>query len=258
MTQQVVKARVGLLDSITLQDNISMSMYFEATGSDANIDFGTAETPQTAIAGFFNSVTTGQTNALALYVSKAVSRGTNACSIQWTDITAHLDGTPAGAAFRTDTFTLSAGSTGLDLPGQVAACCAYRAAYGTDLEHGAGTVSLPSSESAQDQGAPATHLGTTRPRARDRGRFFFGPVNAAAVGTNGIMLAQFLTDLSAALALLTTTFNSGGANQFNMVQWSRRNAQVKPIGLVYVDEGWATQRRRQDTTTNRVHSWVIN
>lgn len=257
MTQQVVRARVSFLDADTLQDNPSMDFYFEATGSDADLSFTTATAPQTAVAAFFNSLSTGQSNALCLYMSDQVSRAANAASIAWTDITGSLDGSPAGAAFRTDTFTLGAGETGQPLPAQIACCVGYRAAYGTALEHAAAASSLPSDDAAIDEGAPTTHSGVARPRARLRGRFYLGPLDVGTLSSTGDFSSAFLTDvLAAANGLLATTFNPGSANQFYAVQWSRRNAAISEISMLYVDEGPATQRRRQDTTVNRVHVWT--
>lgn len=257
MTQQVCRARVTLPSLVNGTDNVHMDFYFEATGSNPNLDFSTAETPQLWLEQFFTA-TAGVTHPMGAYISQDISRAANACTIDWTDVTAHLDGSPAGTAFRTDAFTLPACVGGFPLPPQVAAVVAYRRAYGSDLEHGA-TSSLPSSEAAIDQGAPATHTGTTRPRARDRGRFFFGPLASPCcdpAGGGALVGVSFKNDLQASLALLYPTANSGAANQFNVVQWSRRAASVADVNYYYVDESFGTVRRRGDTTQSRVHPWV--
>jgi len=255
MTQQVLRARVFLPSTDVNTDNVSMDFVAEATGSDASLDFTDTPNPLTALTAFFN--TNSGSHPLAYYINSIISRASNACSITWTDITAHLDGSPAGTPYRTDTFTLgtSAGTQGM--PAQLAACVALRRAYGSDLERGA-SASLPSDERAIDEGAPSTHTGITRPRARDRGRIYFGPLNLNPLNssTPGTWDNTFKTDIVNACQALYSTFNGGTHNQFNFVLWSRRNASVGDVAFVYLNEGVATQRRRGDTTQSRVHAWT--
>jgi hypothetical protein len=55
---------------------------------------------------------------------------------------------------------------------------------------------------------------------------------------------------------MATTKNQGETNQFNLVQWSRKNASVGKVTNYFVDEAISYQRRRADDTINRVHNWV--
>jgi len=238
-------------------DNVSFSLILEATGSDVGLDFSTSQTPQALLEAFLNSTLAGQTNPLCYYISGNMSRATNACSISWTDITAALNGTPAGSPFRTDQFTLGASSGHADLPPGCCAVIALRADYGSELEHGV-TVSMPSTDSAIDQGAPATHMGVERPRARSRGRLYFGPLeNYASPSTNaGLLSSTFAADLATAVNGLIDTHNTVSANQFNVVNWSRRNASVAPYTHYFINEAFGYQRRRADVTETRVHNWV--
>lgn len=261
MTQQVVRTRISLPDGTTYEDTASLDLYWEATGSDTTLPMSEVIG---AITAFFNNLVTGQVNTVAQYISPAITRATGGIVITSTDITAHLDGSPAGGPFETDTFTLNvAPSDAKALPPQVAIAMAYRADYGTDVEHGAST-SLPSTDQAIDQGAPATHLGVSRPRARDRGRIFLGPLNNYAVGTlnpspsgdPGQVWPTCANDLLQALLTLGETKNPGLVNQFNLVQWSRRNGLVKQIKDAFISAGLATLRKRIDTSLTRVHGWV--
>jgi hypothetical protein len=256
LTQQVAHARVILPSTDANTDNCSIDFYAEATGSDTTLDFTDSVTPQTVVEQFFN--TASGTHAVAYYINSIISRATNACQIDWTDITAHLDGSPAGTPFRTDTFTLgtSAGTQGL--PATVAACVALRRAYGSDLERGS-SASLPTDEAAQDEGAPATHTGVTRPRARDRGRIYIGPLNISALNSSvpGTWDPTFTTSISDTVYNTYATQNGGQHNQFNFVLWSRRNASVGDCSYYYLNEGCATVRRRGDTTQARVHAWNL-
>lgn len=253
MTQQVAKARITLTQDVSLTDICHIDLVAEATGSDTGLDFGSALSPQDAIAEFFN--TNFGTQPVNFYLSSAVTRTANAIQIDWTDITAHLDGSPAGPPFRTDFITIST-EGGIDkMPPQLAVCCGYRRAYGGDIERGV-TASVPTPDRAVDLGAPSTHSGQIRPRSRDRGRFYLGPMATHSLdATTGNLLSTARADILAALQDLFATQNSGGANQFRFVQWSRANASVGPAGFVFVDEGFATQRRRQDVTVARVHAW---
>lgn len=257
MAQQVCRAKVVLPSLVNGTDNVSIDFIVEATGSDTSLDFATAQTPQNAIENFFLS--TLGTHPIGAYISQDIDRTANACSIQWTDITAHLDGSPAGAAFRTDTFTLPAVVGGSPLPPQIAAVVAYRRDYGTDLEHGA-NASLPTDEAAIDEGAPATHTGATRPRARDRGRFYLGPLCTICLdpaGGGALVATPFKNDLTIGLQTLYGTYNGGAANQFAFVQWSRRAASVGNVSRFYINESFGVIRRRGDTTQSRVHNWQV-
>lgn len=257
MTQQVIRSRVLIPSTVTNIDNVSMDFTWEATGSSTNIDFGSSPNPASVLIAFYNTVS-GGTNPLSYYMANSLSRVTNACQITHTDVTAHLDGTAAGPPFRTDTFTLGAAASATDLPGAVCAAVGYRANYGTASEHGP-TVSMPTPDDAIDYGAPATHMGVSRPRARMRSRFFFGPLcnsNVVLAPAGGLLASQFHNDMGASMQTLLTTFNSALANQFNLVVWSKRSAGVTTAKNYYVNEAFATQNRRSDPSALRVHNWI--
>jgi len=216
---------------------------------------------QSVISNFFLTTITGQAAALGTYLANSLSR---TASISVYDVTTELGGTPAGVPIYIPTFTLPAASSNQDLPAAAAVCCGYRAAYGTDMKAGAVTE-LPSPKRAIKDGAPATHMGTTRPQARDRGRFYFGPLNSSASAAfisesprpDGDQVAPALrSDLFLQLGQLGEQQDIGGTNPMNWVVWSRRAASVKEIAFTYVDEGFATVRRRQTTALARAHSWA--
>lgn len=256
MTQQVAHARVLIPSTVAGIDTSSFSLTLEATGSDTGLDFSTSQTPQAMIENFINGTVGVQVNPLSHYMAASLDHSSNACSIIWTDVTAHLDGSPAGSPFRIDHFTLGASASASDLPAGVCVCFGLRGDYGTDIEHGA-NATLPSTDSAIDQGAPATHTGRTRPRARDRGRFYLGPLcGSGTLGTGSALATQLLDDAEIAVNGAIQTHNTVSANQFNVVVWSRRNASVMPATFFYVNENFAYQRRRADVAIDRVHSWI--
>jgi hypothetical protein len=233
-----------------------MDFTFEATGSDTNLNHTLATTPQTALLNFFTAIGL-QSHTLGSYLSPDLSRTTNACQINWTDVTAHLDGSNAGSPYRTDTFTLPAANSATALPGALAAVVAYRANYGGAIEKGP-VASLPTPDDAIDYGAPPTHMGQTRPRARMRSRLFFGPCESSLTLTTsgGLLYGPFKTDLGIAMAALESTWNSGAANQFNLVVWSKRDAAVHTAKNYFVSEAFGVVSRRSDPSFLRVHNWI--
>lgn len=255
MTQQVARCRISIPSLVAGTDNVSFDVIFEATGSDPTLDFVDSQTPTGLITHFLND-TIGPNHPMGGYLSPDLSRATNAVRLDYTDVTAHLDGSPAGTPFRTDFLTLVASVGGFPLPPQLSAVLAYRRDYGSDLEHG-GIVTEKTPESAQDDGAPATHTGASRPRARDRGRMYFGPLCSLTAGPGGGALAStFTADAGPSFNTLFDTQNSTAHNQFNVVQWSRAAASVGAVRHYFLNESFGVVRKRGDVTESRVHPWV--
>jgi hypothetical protein len=235
MTQQVVLCRYKIPTINPALDDVSVDFVLEATGSDTNLDFTTSETPGTAIDTFWNGLSGAQVAKVSSYISDQYSRSTNACTLEWYDITAHLDGSAPGAPFRIDHGTLGGGElTNSYVPPACCAVLAYRRAYGTDQEHS----------------------GATRPRARDRGRIHIGPLTqAAGVYNAGYIFTGAVFDFVEAGKGLAQTKNAISANQFNWVQWSRVNASVAPIAFVGMQAGPGYLRGRADESATRVLNW---
>lgn len=233
MTQQVLHARVLVPSTQPLTDPMGFGVTVEATGANTNVAIDGSDGALNSIIAFMNAANT--THPLAYYTAGALDHTTNAGTIEWTDVTAHLDGLPAGGPFRIDNFTLGATAGAGDLPPACAVVVGMRADYGTDIEHGAGT----------------------RPRARDRGRIYFGPlVQAVTGGTySGQLAGTARTDFGVAIARLLATHNSGLDTQWNVVIWSRKAAAVKTARWWYIQEAVGYIRRRADESSTRVHSW---
>ena len=260
MPQQVCRFRVVLPTSAGGEDNASLDFIAEATGSNMGLTFADQ---YTEIESFFNSVTAGATHAVGAYLASEISRGANACTIKTYDVTSHLDGSPAGSPVDSVAFTLVAALGSSSLPPQAAVAVGMRADYGSAIEHGpSGTI--PSDDDAIDQGAPPTHIGVTKPRARLRSRFFLGPLvrdASQSIATAGGAAAPevsttLTTDVGVTLHNFLTTHSSGLPDQWNFVVWSRRSQSVEAIRWFYINENFGTVRRRIDTTEVRVHNWV--
>lgn len=218
MTQQVVQARTKFQFLSPLIGGDSFDTTWEALGSSTDVDYSYVQ----------SQITTFLDN-LSAYAAYSISQATNACSLEIYDITAHLDGSAAGAPVSFENFTWSTGieSSSHPLPEAAAILFGYRAAYGTDPEYGPGT----------------------RPRARDRGRFYIGPLNVNATypePSTGrcIWETGAVTAFQTAYSGLLTP--GPGPSSTSMVQWSRANAMVKQIATTWIDDAPRYQRRRID------------
>jgi hypothetical protein len=235
VTQQVLKARY-IIELANVQiPNPTVDFVFEATGSDTSLDFSdSTSNPLIVLNNFWSSLGPGQTHQLSNYMSSEAVRSYGN-TVEWYDITAHLDGSPAGSPVRIDTPGWSGiimGST--DLHPALCGVAAYRRAYGTAQEV----------------------VGHTRPRARDRGRIHIGPLRDVAMASGtGQAAPAFQLDLLGAMSGLAGTHNFGLHNQFNWVQWSRMNASVGNISQIATQYGLGVDRRRVDESNSRVLGW---
>jgi len=201
----------------------------------------------TDVINFFNA--TAVHDKLASYLSKTLSRAANAVSINQyaLDTLAKLGGAPHGSPFQTDTFQLQPDATDIELPNQVAMVISMHADLSSVVELGAAST-LPTDEAAQDEGAPATHTGVPHPRARRRGRIYFGPLDQQAKTNAGDPSSNFIADLASAAG---TLLGDSVSNGWQLGVWSRRNASVVAVTGGWVDDRFDTQRRRLEGPTSR-------
>lgn len=144
------------------------------------------------------------------------------------DITNDLTGTPAGSPLFTNAMNvLPAASSGNCMPGEVACALTFHADYGADVEFGPGT----------------------RPRSRDRGRVYIGPLVNTVISMGGGEACR------PSAVLKNTLLQSGkmlkDAAGPDLVVWSRAAGLVKPVTMVSVDDAFDTQRRRGESPTVR-------
>jgi hypothetical protein len=233
--QALVRITMPQLDP--LDDAVSISL---AYGSQVALG-GASDTGLLVnnVPNLINVPATGAVFPMASYLGPQIDRRTNHARIDVYDIGPHLDGTPHGSPVDGGTFTVGAihdGST--TEPDGVAACVSFRADYGSDVEFGAPT---------------GVETGRLRPRARDRGRFYLGPVNSLAidqVSATGrcIWSAVFIADALASLQSVCTISNypvPGNAN-WSLSVWSRKNATLKKAAELWMDDRPDYQRRRTD------------
>lgn len=185
-----------------------------------------------AIAGlldtFYNTIPTGGTRAVGAYLSDTISRVAKP-TVKFYDITTHLSGSAHGSPV--DTFTLTAvlpAASGANLPSELAVCLSFNHDYGTDVEFGPGS----------------------RPRARDRGRIFIGPLLQLAMDNDTTtrrpkVTAACMTDLTKAATALKASVDPGWC------VWSRRNAIARTVTAGWVDDAFDIQRRRGELAGTR-------
>jgi hypothetical protein len=211
-----------------------------------------------AIAGdiehFFNDLWTGATARIGSYLSRRISR-TVAPTVDVWDLTGHLDGSPLGSpdVSQPFAFNLPAADTGHpDLPPEVAAKVSIHGDLTGLVEIGP-DATLPTTHRAQEMGAPATYVSFTKPKARRRGGFYFGPLGTAediltqdATSQEVYLATPFITDLAIA-------YKEGLMDGIHVpVVWSRREANVFPVVGVKVDNAVDIQRRRGNRNTTFV------
>jgi hypothetical protein len=169
------------------------------------------------------------------YLGYSRDRTADVCLVKWYDLDGHLDGSPHGSPAITRTFSLPAPNSAIGgiMPTEVCAVLSVHSAYGSDPEFS----------------------GATRPRARDRGRVYVGPLVPAAMGLVTTILdteltTSFRTDLTVAAARLITA-STGHAVDAEWAVWSRTRAALTAITGGWVDNAPDTQRRRGSRPTVR-------
>lgn len=188
-----------------------------------------------AIEAFYNVIPSGF-NAVSGWLNASRSRAANACTVNFYDIIGHLDGSRHGSPIATGFFTLGAQESGGGaLPAEVAVALTYQAPYGTDPEFGTGIVT---------EGPP-------RPRARDRGRLYLGPLTSSAVVLDGTTGRAYVnTQLAASWGAAGSALKAL-ATSVGWAVWSRRNAILKLVIQGWVDDAFDTHRKRGEAALHK-------
>lgn len=182
-----------------------------------------------ALVEFYNVDTSGGTNT-AEQISRCISRASTACEVRHFNVTAVLDGSPAGSPVAIHVFTLgaAAASSAPGLPSEVATCLSYHSDYTDRPEVG------------------PLH---TRPRARERGRIYIGPLASSLLSErtpNTPVPANFWIDH---LALAATRLKDNPNTEWAV--WSRKEARMEAVVGGWVDDAFDIQRRRGETAVQR-------
>lgn len=226
------------------RDEVEMSFAVH----DTNVTTAGPTNISNAIQDFLNTAAAGATSPLASYLSPTLSRAAGATKINTYNIDGHLNGSPHGTPVAITSFTLGASGSANEFPGQIAACLSYHADTSSLAERLPGQV-IPTDDEAQDVGAAATHTGTARLKSRGRGRIFFGPLCEWFINNpDGTITTRLMTDLvKASEAFLAAT--AAGFVQWSV--WSRADATLRDVTGGWVENEFATQRRRRERPTVR-------
>jgi hypothetical protein len=196
-----------------------------------------------AVKSFYDDTAAGGTGTpLHHWLGGLVSRTTPGI-IQCYDITGHLDGSPHGSPILTVPLALPDAVPAQSLPEQLAVVISYHADYAGAIEAGpAGPI--PTDDFAQDEGAPATHTGRTRPRGSLRGRIFFGPVGVLSINALGSASADIVATTQAAAHTLMST-------GLGWAVWSRRTSSMHNIVGGWVDNELGVVRGRREKAQSK-------
>jgi hypothetical protein len=151
-----------------------------------------------------------------------------------TDVTAHLNGSAAGPETFRAAINIPGPPSSVPCPEGVAACVTVQSAYGSDAEFAPGS----------------------RPRARDRNRFYAGPLSGAALAQDTdkrtTLKGSFMTFLG---NWLQAVAKGPGVSPdiFGLVTWSKIGAKVAEAIQGWIDDRPDYQRRRADQGTNRLY-----
>lgn len=184
---------------------------------------------------------------LALVPYLSFEADLNTFRMEYYDLTGHLDGSAHGSPFN---IVSVGGFGGTVIQGIPQGCCCliqWRATDTVDPVVGPSGL-IPTDREGQREGAPATHVGRTRPRSRSMGRSYVGPLNVNTLDSLGapsyrtILKSAVKTAIATAANHLLVSLITAGTP---MAIWSRRNAAMKQITSGAVLDKFAYQRGRE-------------
>lgn len=224
----------------TSLDGFSHNFVYDFGSGVVSLNPGDATALGNSIKKFWDSTAPGATNNVNQYLSGSLNQP-GGMEVKLYDITGHLDGSVHGPPVQQAlvSWATTTASTSV-MPEGVAGALSFARAYGTDPEF------------VRD---PTTHKVIARPRMRDRGRFFIGPLNATAMIQDATtrrtkLSSVFMTDVQRALISIENISGTVGLTG-SIRHWSKKKADVQPIVQSWVDDRPDYQRRRSDQSTVR-------
>lgn len=216
LCQVILPAKSGIP-----KDNATMSFVFAPDAADATHAAGIRDDLNSK---FFNFATGGVKPSNFIGPSVDLAAG---ATTKFYDLTGHLDGSPHGSPFYLSSFPLEAGTPSGNLPNEVAVVLSFNSDLTGILEES----------------------GATRPRARHRGRVYFGPLHGGVADVEAVtsrvkVQAGFRSCLAGAGAQLMTSAH-------RWCVWSRALSNVFEVVGGHVDDAFDTQRRRGQAPTTR-------
>lgn len=183
---------------------------------------------EAALNKFYGGVHLTQSQTLGSYLGAQLNRAVLPMMRTY-DITDAQNGQDAGSPIDLREMDPLPGTGDPDvLPSEVALALSFHSAFNEDLEFGPGS----------------------RPRARDRGRIFLGPLrqNVCVVGTANRAVPQgaFQSNVLLAAQGLRDDIDTSWST------WSRIAGKVQPVTVVSVDDAFDTVRRRGERPTAKI------
>jgi hypothetical protein len=224
-------ARDSVSNSICVQQN-------DGDGDEFLFDFAGA------LWGFYAGTAPGALTNVSALMSPVLSRVADAHTIDVYDINGKLDGTPHGSPVFSLPFSINPtlpASTAL--PSEVAVCLTIEALGRADEP-----VERP-------DGADAG-TAVDRPRQRSTGRMYIGPLAASTVAIVGGVARPDANIRDTVRLAAVDMFNKIDALDVGVrpVVWSRKDAQVRPVAAVSIDNAFDIQRRRGEEPTLRTRT----
>lgn len=185
---------------------------------------------ETALKAFYNTSAPPATSPVAWWMAPCLSRVVPMYFRHY-DIDGNLDGSPAGSPVRQGGSATVLGVAGQTsgLPAEVSCALSFHSPYGTDVEFGPGT----------------------RPRARDRGRVYIGPLGAGVLSSDATTKRSKI-DVPVQQSIVYAGQRLMTDASTTWCVWSRKNASVSPVNGVWVDDAFDTQRKRGEKATTRI------
>lgn len=204
-------------------------------GTPSTTDYDTA---MADIWKFFNGAS-GGTGTITYYLGPQIYRATNSVLMDAYSMDLASTNNVFGSPVRTAQKTPGAPAATSPLPNEVAMTLSYRAGYGSDPEH----------------------VGTTRPRASDRGRLYLGPLHTGVMGSvtapNGTITVNIQAAIIiAVLSAYSTLKTDLAGHSWTLSVWSRKERLLKDVAYKAMDNSLDTQRRREVEPPS-LQAWVL-
>lgn len=246
---------IGVLSQVVLpnlsgipRDSVVHTFAFSSAG--AAVDDATLDEVHANLAGYYNTAGVSGWGAVGTFLSGVLSRAANACLIKsWRIPDARA---AMGSPDKVSNFTLIAGANADNMPSEVA-LCVTRKAYVTAPSEVGDVEAIPTPKRAQRMGAPATHLGSTRPASRRRGRTYIGPLKINAVGNLATRTAEPAPDphFIAALADAEVALGLPVGDGLPQAVFSRTDWEVHAVVTGQIDNAFDIIRKRGPRATGK-------
>lgn len=200
-------------------DNVVNTFAFECDGALLSAD---ADTLAARLEAFYNETGEGASHSIGSEIGGVISRVVKPIC-RFYNVGGHLDGSPAGSPVFIRTFAnnLDINTDSQSLPSEVALCLSFHADFGLDVEFAPGT----------------------RPRSRDRGRVYIGPLTTAGLASGSGNRAKPAPGLINAIVGAGKDLRDANDDKRWSV-WSRVAARMSEVTSCSVDDAFDIQRRR--------------